>query len=63
MSATIDTAVATDPNRNMLATRQLCDALGFGPMTPKELKNLSLALAESRQLRKSAAIPPCVSVS
>lgn len=47
MSVNVETSVATEADRSVLATRRLCDALGLVALKPKELKHLATALAEA----------------
>lgn len=47
MPTTIDAAAPkVQEDRAVLATRQLCSTLGLGVLKPKDLKNLTTALAE-----------------
>lgn len=47
MTAPSDVSAVTGQERAGLATRRLCEALGVGTLKPKDLKNLSVALAEA----------------
>lgn len=46
MSTAVDAAVAKAEDRSVLATRRLCETLGLGTLKPKDLKHLTVALAE-----------------
>ena len=59
MSVTVDTPATSVQDRMALATRRLCDVLGLGALNPKELKHLSVALAEAgkrREIRENRKI-------
>lgn len=47
MAATANDLTADAPDRSVIATRRLCDTLSLGTLKPKDLKALSVALAEA----------------
>lgn len=47
MAAPTETTVANVQERSALATRRFCEALGLDAVKPKDLKNLTVALAEA----------------